>query len=304
MVATLVHPPGPLGVTPPRAAVGQGWPLRTWRTTATFVTMYPLRRLLGSLRRDPSTSIETWRASVTGRRRENQDRCACSTRWAVVSDGMGGHAGGARAATLTCDAAVRVLEDAARSGCVASPETAVADAVDRANIAVRQGRADRSVADMGATLVLAVATSVDPASSGWLVGAIGDSPAWVVTATDARQLTTDRTLAASIDASRTGTGEEPVTGRARHLLTRAVGIETEAVADLYTVVLEAGDALVLGSDGVSDVLDATAIGEIVRTGVASDPAGALVERALDAGSNDNVTVVVLRHRTDTDVEPG
>lgn len=273
---------------------GHKWSLPGGRSAGTFVTMYPVHRLLGAFRQDP---IEVWQASVTGRRRENQDRCASSTRWAVVSDGMGGHAGGARAAALTCDSAVEALGDASRAGDVASPEAALTDAVDRANTAVRHARrADASVFDMGATLVLAVATRVERAGSEWLVGAIGDSPAWVVTATDARQVTTDHTLAASIDAARAGTDEGPVTGRARHLLTRAVGIEDEAVADRHTLALAPRDALVLGSDGVSDVLDTVAIADVVRAATTTDPAAALVERALEAGSSDNVTVVVLRHR--------
>lgn len=260
-----------------------------------------VRRLLGTL---PHETIHVWECSSAGRRRENQDRCAATTRWALVSDGMGGHAGGARAAELTCQSAVEALGARAARGGAARAELAVTDAFDRANAVVRRARrADRSVADMGATLVVAVATSVERTASEWLVGSIGDSPAWVVTAADARQLTTDHTLAASIDAARAGTGEGPVTGRARHLLTRAVGIEDEASPDLHTVTLAPGDTLVLGSDGLSDVLEAAAIAEVVGA-APTDPAAALVERSLAAGSSDNVTVVVLGHRDGAGPEPG
>ena len=57
--------------------------------------------------------------------------------------------------------------------------------------------------------------------------------------------------------------------------------------------MEAGDSLVLCSDGVSDVVDDMQILETVRRYPASQPATALVNRALKAGAIDNATAVVI-----------
>ena len=60
----------------------------------------------GARRRDV---IDFAGSSSVGKRAENQDRCAVSPRWGLVSDGVGGHAGGALAAELTVRAAVTWL---------------------------------------------------------------------------------------------------------------------------------------------------------------------------------------------------
>jgi PPM family protein phosphatase len=241
--------------------------------------------------------ISHWQASVVGHRTENQDRCAASSRWAVVSDGMGGHAGGALAAELTRDAAVAAIgedPDGDDLGAV------LADAVRRANQAVRIGQeTDPSVAGMGATLVAAVAVEVTAGVSRWVVANIGDSPAWLVTASEALQVTTDHTLAAAMEAARDDDVDDPIPERAHHLLMRAIGLADDEPPDVHDVVLEPGDALVLASDGVSDVFGADAVAAAVRAaGPDGDPARSLVDAALEAGTSDNVTVVVLRHEPD------
>ncbi len=237
--------------------------------------------------------IRCWQASVVGQRSENQDQCAASSRWAVVSDGMGGHAGGARAAELTRDAAVAAIGD--------DPDgdlgTVLAEAARRANQAVRDGQVtDPSVAGMGATLVAAVAAEVTADTSQWVVANVGDSPAWLVTGSGARQITTDHTLAAAMAAARAEGSDEPIPERAHHLLMRAIGLADDEPPDVHDVALAPGDALVLASDGVSDVFDAVAVAAAVRAaGTDGDPARSLVDGALEAGASDNVTVVVLRH---------
>lgn len=242
---------------------------------------------------DDGDPVRHWQVSVVGHRAENQDRCASSSRWAVVSDGMGGHAGGARAAELTRDAAVAVIGE----GPTGDLARVLADAARRANEAVRTGQeTDPSVAGMGATLVAAVAAEVTAETSRWVVANIGDSPAWLVTASGARQVTTDHTLAAAMAAARDDDTDDPIPERAHHLLMRAIGLADDEPPDVHDVVLEPGDALVLASDGVSDVFDADAVAAAVRAvGPDGDPARAVVDGALEAGTSDNVTVVVLRH---------
>lgn len=242
---------------------------------------------------DEEGPVRHWQVSAVGQRAENQDRCAASSRWAVVSDGMGGHAGGARAAELTRDAAVAAIDEDS-GGDLA---LVLAEAVRRANQAVRTGQeTDPSVAGMGATLVAAVAAEVTAEASRWVVANIGDSPAWLVTTDGARQVTTDHTLAAAMAAARDDDTDEPIPERAHHLLMRAIGLADDEPPDVHDVVLESGDALVLASDGVSDVFDAEAVAAAIRAaGADGDPARSLVDGALEAGTSDNVTVVVLRH---------
>jgi serine/threonine protein phosphatase PrpC len=83
------------------------------------------------------------------------------------------------------------------------------------------------------------------------------------------------------------------TGRSG-ILTRALGVETEVRLDYASQPVAQHDRLLLCSDGVHGTLPAEAIAGIMRERVSSeDTARALVAAALDAGSSDNCTALVL-----------
>jgi len=83
------------------------------------------------------------------------------------------------------------------------------------------------------------------------------------------------------------------TGRSS-ILVRALGVETEVRLDYTSQVVAPHDRFLLCSDGVHAFLPAEAIAAILRERVSSeDTARALVAAALDAGSNDNCTALVL-----------
>jgi Protein kinase domain len=78
------------------------------------------------------------------------------------------------------------------------------------------------------------------------------------------------------------------------ILVRALGVETEVRLDYTSQPVAQHDRFLLCSDGVHAFLPAEAIADILRERVSSeDTARALVAAALDAGSNDNCTALVL-----------
>lgn len=253
--------------------------------------------------RGGSGTVDCGSATARGSRPSNQDRCAVSPRWAIVSDGVGGHAGGDVAAELTVEVVVATLRRAA-DGTVAAGADPVTDGVDErllqravwaANDTVRGRRqADPALAAMGATLTFAVAVSVGPDQSRWLVASVGDSPAWLVTGAGVTPLTEDHTLA--VELVRTGaiTPEQAASHPARHVIVRSIGHEEHVVADTRAVTLRPGDALVIASDGLTEALDAAGLHRL-SDGDAGHVARRLVDAALRAGATDNVTVAVVRH---------
>ena len=248
-----------------------------------------------------TTGIDAACASVAGKRPDNQDRCAVRPGLGVVSDGVGGHAGGARAAELTVAAVLEVLAGGPEGGGVdpsAVDDTLLAQAIGRANGVVRGGRRrDPSVAAMGATVIVAAATCLDAAAgrSRWLVAHVGDSPGWLVSAGGGTRLTHDHTLAAELLRAGSLTPADADRHPGRHVLSRSIGGEQHVRPDVAAVELGPGDQLVLASDGVADVLDAAGVAAAVAgAGSAEDAARALVDAALAAGTTDNVTTVVLR----------
>jgi PPM family protein phosphatase len=225
-----------------------------------------------------------------------------------VSDGVGGHAGGGLAAELTLEAVVSVLDAAS-----AVDEQALTRAFEAANDAVRaRRRDDPAVADMGATLTVAAAVSVGVDESRWLVASVGDSPAWRVTATGAERLTEDHTLAAELVRSGAISEADAARHPGRHVVMRSIGAEDGVEPDVVEAALGPGEALVLVSDGLSDVVDAAEMHALTANAAnADEAAGRLVEAALGRDASDNVTAAVVRHvagstdapETDTDPHP-
>jgi len=83
------------------------------------------------------------------------------------------------------------------------------------------------------------------------------------------------------------------TGR-RHILSRALGVETELRLDYVTQPFARHDRFLLCSDGVHGFLSAETIADILRERSASeDAARALVAAALQSGSSDNCTALVV-----------
>lgn len=232
-------------------------------------------------------------ATRAGAHGENQDRAAAGPGWAVVSDGVGGHAGGARAAALTVEAAGSVL-----AGRPATPAS-VREAFAAAQLAVTAGQADDDrVARMAATLVVA-ALAAGPGGDGdaarWVIGHVGDSPAWVVADGVAVQVTDDHTVAGDLLQQGVLLPEEAAEHPSRRFVTRVVGGDGGDEPDVVEVELGPGQGLVLASDGVADVQGRFDLGSLVEAAPSSQLAAvAVADAAVVAGSRDDVTVIVVR----------
>jgi protein phosphatase len=90
--------------------------------------------------------------------------------------------------------------------------------------------------------------------------------------------------------------EEAAGHHSRHVITNVVGGDSpELTVEVHKVHLDAGDAVLLCSDGLTNAVSDEGIANILR--VEPDPEQAcrlLVGRANDAGGKDNITVVLAR----------
>jgi serine/threonine protein phosphatase PrpC len=253
------------------------------------------RRLIERRTRSASPNwLDAGGASRRGRRDENQDRWLLRAGLGVVSDGMGGYRGGATAAELTVAGFVAGLhEDQGRGRCAA----ALRAGFQRANDDVRRGQElDEALGQMGATLTVAVLVDGDVDRSCWLVANVGDSPAIRAGAGRSVQITTDDTVPGLLLRDGAITEAEALAHPYRHVVLHAIGVEPDVEVEVTEIEVAAGDALVLVSDGVSDVLDVDEIGRSVSAASsATEAAERLADAALAHGTSDNVTALVLRH---------
>lgn len=243
----------------------------------------------------PPLSWSVSAASDQGRRSENQDRM---TRFpspfgevVAVADGMGGMNGGATAA----ETVVRMLPELLNQ---MPPSTPPADAlkmgVRRINEEVyRLGHGgDPALANMGTTIVVALLRE----SGETLIASVGDSRAYLFRNHALRQLTKDHSAVQSLVDIGAISPEEARNHPESSVLTRAIGQQPDVQLELYPpFLLQPGDGLLICSDGLSGFTSPEAIANILRQN--ADPAAArkaLGSLALEAGSDDNITIQYLR----------
>lgn len=195
----------------------------------------------------------------------------------IVADGMGGHVAGEVASRLAVNAA-------------ASSDLEAADRVAAGNRAIREEVArEPSLEGMGTTMTL---LSLDPGGTARL-GHIGDSRAYLYRDGDLSQLTEDHTVAGELAALGEIEPEEVESHPQRHMLTRTLGLTRFVDVDEVETSLKGGDRILLCSDGLTEMVPDSRIGEIISKGTPDDAAWALIEAANSAGGVDNISVVVV-----------
>jgi PPM family protein phosphatase len=202
----------------------------------------------------------------------------------VVADGIGGFEAGEVASSLAVDA----LKDL-------QPDEPFKAAIGEANRRiVAAGRGDEKLSGMGTTVVAIRfgGTQREPVAE---VAHVGDSRAYLMRGGDMNPITEDHSLVAELVRSGDLTRDQAAEHPQKNLITRALGAGDEVDVDTTVLPVEAGDRILLCSDGLSDLVSEAGISEILAESP-NDPeraARGLLSAALDAGGNDNVTVVVV-----------
>jgi len=221
------------------------------------------------------------------------DQGSASQLTAVLADGMGGHAGGALASSTACQIFMRAYETSA-----GEVPARLGEALQLANAAIANCVEENPALNgMGCTLV---GTTFGAAGVEWV--SVGDSPMFLVRRGEIFLLNEDHSLAPEIDklaAAGKMTWEDAQSDPRRHFLRSALtGAEIELVdRSRVPLVLEAGDVLIMASDGIHTLGHADILG-VVEAFAAQGPGGiadALLAAVEAAGDlyQDNTTVVVV-----------
>lgn len=205
--------------------------------------------------------------------------------WAVA-DGLGGHAGGEVASELAVTAAIERLA----AGGFAEPEDALPAAYRAAHrVILDAAAAEPAIADMGTTLVLAWRDDEGRIR----IGNVGDSRAYLLTDGGLDLVTIDDNYAHELYEAGQLTAEQARVHPGRFLLSRALGLDDADGPQPRQHVLASPGRLLLCSDGLNSELPDDHIGTVLGQGTPRQACDRLVQAALDAGGNDNVTVVVV-----------
>jgi len=178
-----------------------------------------------------------------------------------------------------------------QSGQAASIVESIDAAVEFANAEIMAlSELDPAVRNMGTTVVLAVNVA-----GRLYVGGVGDSRVYQLRGDKLIQLTTDHSLTQALLDAGTITAEEAENHRYRNVLYRYLGTRDGAAGtDAKEIQPKAGDRYLLCTDGVTDGIDDEAVQRLLLS--SDDPsevARIIVDGALEGGSRDNISCVVL-----------
>ena len=237
----------------------------------------------------PSSYFDLGFATDVGKiRKMNQDFLAVSDSLFIVADGMGGHRGG----EIASEIAVKKLFDKKRYSTVQS----FRDQVIEANTAVRAEAETNSQLDgMGTTLC--GITMIEPSAGKaekLAVANIGDSRIYLLSQGQFSQVTEDHSLVEEMRREGKITEQEAENHPHRNIITRALGINTEATVDCWELPIHKDDRFLLCTDGLSNEVSAAEIRHTLE--VVDNPQEAaeqLVSLANANGGNDNITVVIV-----------
>ena len=209
----------------------------------------------------------------------------------AVADGMGGAPAGDVASAQAVETFQRRAFDLLAQD-LAAVERALRTAMREANAEVlAQARRHAGLHGMGTTLV---AVCVREANA-WVIN-VGDSRAYHCRGGDATAITRDHSYVEEQVRAGRMTPEEAARSPHRHVLTQALGSEDPIRPDLFgPLPLEAGEALLLCSDGLHGVLSDTEIAAHAA-GMPSEAVARLIAAANDRGGPDNITVALTRLR--------
>ncbi len=126
---------------------------------------------------------------------------------------------------------------------------------------------------------------------------VGDTRAYVFRAGQLQQLTHDHTIGQSLVDAGALESSALKEHKLRHILTRALGHGAHQVqTEVHQLQLVNDDRLLLCSDGLHDMVDDATIARILSQNLSSkDACQALVDKALEVGGRDNVTVLLARY---------
>lgn len=212
-----------------------------------------------------------------------------------LADGMGGH----RAGNIASEMAVTDLGAAwvaTEISTINEVREWFAENLEKENQQIHRIGQDEEHKGMGTTLE-AVAIIDDQV----LFAHVGDSRIGLVRNGEYHQMTSDHSLVNALLKAGQITEEEAAHHPQRNIITQSIGQKDELQPDFGMVTVEAGDFIVINSDGLTNMISGDEIRDIVVSDLSvEEKAKTLVRFANNAGGLDNITVVLI-HFAEEDV---
>jgi len=238
--------------------------------------------------------VSAYKTDTGQRRRRNEDFVWVneSARLFIVADGMGGHEAGDVASKLAANTVAQwvtsELKDKTEPILPAIVTRILIDAVEEANKTVfHAAKKAGQKRHMGTTIVVALVRS-----SVAYISHVGDARAYLARGATLMQLTKDDSWKAQFGVKEMNMPQ----GKFDHILTKAIGQDSELDPSSTEVKMAPGDWLLLCSDGLWNMIEDDQIMTILQD-ADDDPdraVDALIAAANTAGGKDNISVAAIK----------
>uniref|UniRef100_I2PWZ2 Serine/threonine protein phosphatase n=1 Tax=Desulfovibrio sp. U5L TaxID=596152 RepID=I2PWZ2_9BACT len=224
------------------------------------------------------------------RRKKNEDRYLAKVQadgslLLAVADGMGGSAGGEKAAT---EAIATYSHRSDKE--IITPQILNTTLLAAHDAIVEYGKLHKILKGMGTTLTAAL---VRDAMVYW--AHIGDSRLYMLKSGKLAQLTTDHRFLESLTKDGFITLEQANRHPFKNVLDQCLGCP-EIDPEIGNAKIKRGDVLMLCTDGLHDDISSTDIERILKMELSlENKVGKLMSAALEAGGKDNITIVLAEN---------
>lgn len=229
-------------------------------------------------------------------RAENQDRVCIldlgeGAFAAIVCDGMGGENAGSEASSN----AIRVLSDIISRGYRSGADensirNLLISAVNTANAVIYDlASSNEEMSGMGTTCVAAIFCE----NNAHIIN-VGDSRAYFIADNEITQITVDHTVVMDMYINGEISKKELKTHPKRNYLTKALGVSNSVGPDYFEIKGIENSIFLLCTDGLTGVCeDSDILHKLNQITERQTSADEMVQFALDSGSRDNVSAVVI-----------
>ena len=206
---------------------------------------------------------------------------------AAIADGVGGQGHGELASRLAIEAVLKNFQDGPGG---LQPKQAIWRMFTAANLAVYDRSMDqRDQGRMATTLTVSLFRNNEVT-----IGHVGDCRVYLIHRGLAKQITTDHSYAAMQLRLGLISPQEAATSDMRCVLTRSLGKDPTVQVDYYTIQVNQGDYLVQCCDGIHNCVAPEEFGEIVTHASPDDACRELAALAVKRGTDDNLSVQIVR----------
>ncbi|MDQ3168749.1 MAG: protein phosphatase 2C domain-containing protein [Acidobacteriota bacterium] len=224
----------------------------------------------------------------------------------IVADGMGGHAAGEVASRAAADTIEVFTQDTrSRDLNITWPfsfDPALSIDANRLTAAFRLANrhiADRVAAEqelrgMATTVSAVLLHETGSGAVQGVIGHVGDSRVYLYRGGELRQVTDDHSWVGEQIRAGVMTDADARRHPWRNVVTRAISGGADPDVDVVELPLQAGDRLLLCSDGLSGVVLEDVIAALMSGGTLESTCEALIAAANDAGGPDNITTVLIQ----------